>query len=173
MKRGVLFDPASATLAEVNEMWSVVERRREELLKERQHKHMFVKTAAQEYINYKSHPAYYEKKEYTSKEALTMALWDAFYSKTMNMWTEMDISQLAFGDDMPCTVDDCYYSGNSDRLGGVTFYINLFNNAVIVCDLCITNCKFDFEKVFTPEMIKSTRRDVRKAANSNKKSKTK
>lgn len=90
-----------------------------------------------------------EDDECSAKYALERA-----YEEEENVWYELKSKDTNAWFRNSCAGDDCWYSGNEDRIEGATFYENVLNPDFILCDMCI--CKngrsSEFQTVFATKV---------------------
>lgn len=159
MKRVILFDLDEATLDDVAEMEKQLAAKRRDLEKEAADD---ARIAA-------------ERKQYTElirrareihacdptqsrKDALEEA-----YAAEKDPWNDYE-EHLEFGERPPCVVDDCWCSGNLDRIGERMFYYNVFNSDCIVCDVCRDNGRApEFDQVFDAWHLARAEKDMQKS----------
>ena len=159
MKRVILFDLDTATLEDCSIIQKEIDKKKKQLEKDEKAEE---ETAAKEerYKNFiASAVDCYIEGENTLKEALSEA-----YDDEYDIWVEFD-PNLSFGDDPPCIIDDCWCSGNLDRVGGLTFYYNIFNEDIVVCDVGLGNRKApEFDQVFET-ILEDAESDMKKILN--------
>lgn len=145
MKRVILFDTESATVADIDEMRAELDRRRNELVCVSQKDDSyadFISCAAKYYNQYKN--------GHERKEALTMALNSAF---------EYNSRWWRTATDKRCVMADC--SGTYD-----SYRTSIFNDQFTLCTDCWNSTDDNnVEECFVPSALKRVRRDVRKASN--------
>jgi len=81
-------------------------------------------------------------------------IWEAYAHAGLETWVPLQFGLPLFGEDVPCTAEECWYGGNLDRINEYdgTLYVNMFDDRrhpdYAVCRVCYDNDYQHNEGVF-------------------------
>lgn len=146
MKRVIILEIDNCTLSDIEELQHELSKRKKQLNNTYNYVETYDKFIQKARELYKDE----ENGIYDFREALCKS-----YELFDEHWIEIDFEY----DEPPCVVDDCWYSGNLDRIGGATFYRNVVDRDYIVCDVCLSKADFD-EFILNKKMIEDLKRVI-------------